>query len=84
MHVPSIKGYPAGRQEEENQLIQFIDRYGTSADHVGKAIDPVDGTGDAKTADILTGYSLALNLSLWFQELLLPRLDATLCDSGAI
>jgi len=55
VRVPSIKGYPAGRQEEDIQLIQFIDRYGTSADHVGKAIDPVDGTGDAKTADILTG-----------------------------
>lgn len=67
-----LKAYPTDLQEEDAHLIQLIDRYGATADHVREAIDLVDEAGDANTADILTGYSRALEKSLWFLEAHLP------------
>ena len=56
--IYTISGHPAA----------LIDRYGTVANAVRKAIETADEAGDANTADIFTEASRGLDKALWFLE----------------
>jgi starvation-inducible DNA-binding protein len=63
-----LNPYPTDIYKTTDHLSALIDRYAASAKLVRAAIDEADEAGDADTADIFTGYSRALDKSLWFLE----------------
>ena len=63
-----IAAYPTDIYKSTDHLAALIDRYATAAAAARKGIDEADSAGDADTVDILTGYSRALDKSLWFLE----------------
>jgi starvation-inducible DNA-binding protein len=63
-----LNPYPTDIYKTTDHLAALIDRYAASAKLVRAAIDEADEAGDADTADIFTGYSRALDKSLWFLE----------------
>jgi len=64
----SLNPYPTDLVAIPDHLNALIERYATVAAAVRLGIDATDGAGDKDTADILTGYSRALDKALWFLE----------------
>ncbi|WP_271790372.1 DNA starvation/stationary phase protection protein Dps [Commensalibacter communis] len=67
-HTSKIAAYPTNIVKVEDHIEALIERYGTFANAVRKAIDEADEAGDADTADLFTGISRALDKQLWFLE----------------
>jgi len=68
-----LPAYPADITAEDEHLKALTERYAKAATTVRDGIDQTDEAGDADTADILTGYSRALDKALWFLEAHLPN-----------
>jgi starvation-inducible DNA-binding protein len=64
----SLAPYPTDIYRIADHLVALVDRYGQLANAVRAGIDATSEAGDADTADILTGFSRALDKSLWFLE----------------
>lgn len=64
----ALKPYPEDIYKIIEHLAALIERYGAVANAVRAGIDTTDDAGDADTADILTGFSRALDKS-WFPHL---------------
>jgi starvation-inducible DNA-binding protein len=64
----TLPPYPTDIYTISGHLAALIDRYGTVANAVRKAIDTADEAGDANTADIFTEASRGLDTALWFLE----------------
>jgi starvation-inducible DNA-binding protein len=64
----SLPPYPTKIYTINEHLAALIDRYGTVANAVRKAIDGAGEAGDANTADIFTEVSRGLDKALWFLE----------------
>jgi starvation-inducible DNA-binding protein len=64
----TLPPYPTDIYTISGHLAALIDRYGTVANAVRKAIDTADEAGDANTADIFTEASRGLDKALWFLE----------------
>lgn len=60
--------YPTDIYQVADHITALSERYGRVANAVRAAIDATAEAGDADTADIFTGYSRALDKSLWFLE----------------
>ncbi len=63
-----LAAYPTEISSEQYHLRELIARYSQVANSVRVAIEETDEAGDKDTADILTGYSRALDKALWFLE----------------
>lgn len=64
----TLKPYPTEIVAVKDHLAELIERYAETAKTVRTGIDTAAEAGDADTADILTGYSRALDKALWFLE----------------
>jgi starvation-inducible DNA-binding protein len=64
----ALDPYPLEISRIEEHLQALADRYGKVANAVRAGIEASDEAGDADSADILTGYSRALDKALWFIE----------------
>jgi starvation-inducible DNA-binding protein len=63
-----LAAYPTGISSAQDHLRELIARYSQVANSVRASIEETDEAGDKDTADILTGYSRALDKALWFLE----------------
>jgi starvation-inducible DNA-binding protein len=63
-----LAAYPTDIYKIADHIHALIERYGRVANSVRADIDTTAEAGDADTADILTGFSRALDKSLWFLE----------------
>ena len=64
----ALAPYPTDLVAVNDHLNALIERYAAVAASVRQGIDATDDAGDKDTADILTGYSRALDKALWFME----------------
>jgi starvation-inducible DNA-binding protein len=64
----SLPAYPADIVSVEDHVHALAERYGILANAVRSGIDAAAEASDAGTADILTGFSRALDKALWFLE----------------
>lgn len=64
----SLNPYPTDIVSIPDHLAALTERYAAVAAAVRQGIDMTDEAGDKDTADILTGYSRALDKALWFLE----------------
>ncbi len=64
----SLGAYPTEIISVQDHLEALIERYADAGQKVREAIDSCADAGDADSADILTGYSRALDKSLWFLQ----------------
>lgn len=64
----TLKPYSTEIVAVKDHLAELIERYAEAAKTVRTGIDTAAEAGDADTADILTGYSRALDKALWFLE----------------
>lgn len=63
-----LVAYPTNISSSMDHVRELIARYAQVANSVRAAIEETDEAGDKDTADILTGYSRALDKALWFLE----------------
>ena len=63
-----LAAYPTDISSAQDHLRELIARYSQVANSVRASIEETDEAGDKNTADILTGYSRALDKALWFLE----------------
>jgi starvation-inducible DNA-binding protein len=61
----SLTAYPTAIRTEREHIAAFGERLEAAGDKARASIAEVEESGDAGTADILTGYSLMLEKSLW-------------------
>lgn len=64
----ALKPYPEDIYKIIEHLAALIERYGAVANAVRAGIDTTDDAGDADTADILTGFSRALDKRCGFSK----------------
>jgi len=64
----TLAPYPIDIYTSKDHLAALIERYGSVANAMRKAIDEADEAGDKDTADIFTEVSRGLDKSLWFLE----------------
>ena len=64
----SLSAYPTEIVSVTDHLEALVERYADAGHKVREAIDACDEAGDVDSADILTGYSRALDKSLWFLQ----------------
>ena len=64
----SLEPYPTDIYKIADHLAALIGRYGNAANAVRAGVVTADEAGDADTADMLTAFSRALDISLWFLE----------------
>jgi starvation-inducible DNA-binding protein len=64
----TLKPYPTDIYAIHDHLNALIERYAEVASSVRSGIDQTAESGDADTADILTGISRDLDKALWFLE----------------
>ncbi|MFC0201062.1 DNA starvation/stationary phase protection protein Dps [Paracoccus rhizosphaerae] len=64
----TLKPYPTDVTKVQDHLKELCDRIRDHGEKVRKAIDSTDDSGDADTADLLTGVSRELDKDLWFLE----------------
>lgn len=62
----SLPAYPTAIRSEREHIAAFGERLAVASEKARSSIAEVEESGDAGTADILTGYSLMLEKSLWF------------------
>jgi len=65
--------YPTDIYAIPDHLAALIERYGSAANALRKAIDTAAEAGDADTADIFTAASRDLDKALWFLEAHVPE-----------
>jgi starvation-inducible DNA-binding protein len=63
-----LTAYPTEISSAQDHLRELIVSYSQVANSVCEAIEKTDEAGDKYAADILTGYSPALDKALWFLE----------------
>jgi len=63
-----LSAYPTEIHQEDDHLTALIARYGALANSVREAVSIVGEAGDANSADILTGFSRAMDKSLWMLD----------------
>jgi len=63
-----LAAYPTDISSIADHLAALTQRYAKVANAVRVGTDASSDVGDADTADILTGYSRALDKALWFLE----------------
>lgn len=64
----ALKPYPADLVSVESHIAALGERYAVVANATRAAIEAADEAEDANTADILTGFSRALDKALWCIE----------------
>ena len=64
----TLPPYPTDLVAINDHLKALVERYAAVAASVRQGINATDEAGDKDTADILTGYSRALDKALWFLE----------------
>jgi starvation-inducible DNA-binding protein len=64
----TLAPYPTDIYKVVDHIGVLVERYGELANKVREGIDTTSEAGDADTADILTGFSRALDKALWFLE----------------
>ena len=64
----TLPPYPTDLMAINDHLKALVERYAAVAASVRQGINATDEAGDKDTADILTGYSRALDKALWFLE----------------
>ncbi|HUZ73926.1 MAG TPA: DNA starvation/stationary phase protection protein Dps [Stellaceae bacterium] len=64
----TLAPYPTDIHQSSAHLAALIERYAKVAKAVRAGIDETGTAGDMDTADLLTGFSRALDKSLWFLE----------------
>jgi starvation-inducible DNA-binding protein len=67
-HGSALKPYPADLVSVDSHIAALSERYAVVANSTRAAIEAAEEAGDANTADILTGFSRALDKALWLLE----------------
>jgi starvation-inducible DNA-binding protein len=64
----TLPEYPLDAVEGKRHVTLLVERFGTFANHLRKAIDRADELGDKSTSDLYTEVSRTVDKRLWFLE----------------